>query len=106
LTEAAESVQVLGEASIGDKTLLDTLLPAVDALTAAVDRGDDFATALDAMTAAAEKGRDSTRDLQARIGRAARLGERSMGVLDAGAASCFLILQTMAAAIKQRLQAA
>ena len=48
------------------------------------------------MSEAAERGRDSTIDLVARIGRASRLGERSRGVLDAGATSCCLILQTIA----------
>ena len=51
------------------------------------------------MKAAAEKGWQSTKDLVAKIGRASRLGERSRGVLDAGATSCNLILQTMADAM-------
>ena len=55
------------------------------------------------MSAAAEKGRDSTVDLVARIGRASRLGERSRGVLDAGATSCCLILSTFGGAIARRL---
>ncbi len=97
------SLEDLGSAKLGDKTLLDTLIPALTALDAAIAAGADFATALDAMSAAAEAGRDSTKDLVAKIGRAARLGERSRGVLDAGAASCCLILQTLAEALKQRL---
>lgn len=105
LRAATESVQELGEAAVGDKTLLDTLVPAAAALDAAIAAGDDFSTALAAMVDAAETGKDSTRDLQAKVGRAARLGERSIGVLDAGAVSCFLILQTMAASITQQLQA-
>ena len=92
----------LGAAQVGDKTLLDSLVPAVDAFDAAVAGGAGFGAALDAMSAAAEKGRDSTVDLVAKIGRSARLGERSRGVLDAGAASCCLILQTMAAGLKAR----
>lgn len=92
----------LGSAQVGDKTLLDTLVPAIDAFDAAVAGGAGFAAALDAMSEAAAKGRDSTIDLVAKIGRSARLGERSRGVLDAGAASCCLILQTMAAGLKAR----
>jgi dihydroxyacetone kinase len=57
------------------------------------------------MAAAAERGRDATRDMIARVGRASRLGERSRGVLDAGATSCCLILQTLAAGVKKRLAA-
>jgi dihydroxyacetone kinase phosphoprotein-dependent L subunit len=93
----------LGGAKVGDKTLLDTLVPALAAFDAAVAANAPFAEALAAMGAAAERGRDSTIDLVARIGRAARLGERSRGVLDAGAASCCLLLQTLAAGISARL---
>ena len=97
------SLEDLGNAKVGDKTLLDTLVPALAAFDAAVAGGDSFAAALDAMSVAAATGRDSTKDLVAKIGRAARLGERSRGVLDAGAASCCLILQTMAASLGKRL---
>ena len=97
------SLEDLGGAKVGDKTLLDTLVPALAAFDAATAQGCDFKTALDALSAAAEAGRDSTKDLVAKIGRAARLGERSRGVLDAGAASCCLILQTLAAGLQKRL---
>ncbi len=95
-------VMDLGAAQVGDKTLLDTLVPAADAFDAAVAGGAGFAAALAAMSAAAERGRDSTVDLVARVGRSARLGERSRGVLDAGAASCCLILQTLATGLTAR----
>ncbi|MDX5351305.1 MAG: DAK2 domain-containing protein, partial [Paracoccaceae bacterium] len=65
------------------------------------DKG--FAAALAEMAEAAEKGRDSTIDLVARIGRSSRLGERSRGVLDAGATSCCLILTSLGASIRKRL---
>ena len=55
------------------------------------------------MVAAAEAGWKSTKDLQARVGRASRLGERSIGVLDAGATSCFLLLRTLGNALQNRL---
>ena len=73
------------------------------AFQAAVAGGADFSSALAAMIDAAERGWHSTKDLQARIGRAARLGERSIGVLDAGATSCFLILKTLGTSVRQRL---
>ena len=85
---------------VGDKTLMDTLVPARDAYLAAQATGADFSAALSAMISAAEAGWKSTKDLQARIGRSARLGERSIGVLDAGATSCFLILRTMGNSLK------
>lgn len=96
-------VTELGSARPGDKTLLDTLVPAVAAFDAAAQRGAGFAAALDAMGEAAEQGRDSTRDMVAKIGRAAWLGEGSRGALDAGAASCCLILQTLAHGLKSRI---
>jgi len=95
-------IQDLGGAKVGDKTLLDTLVPALEAFDAGVAAGASFAEALDALSAAAERGRDSTKQLVAKIGRAARLGERSRGVLDAGAVSCCLILQTLAAGLQKR----
>ena len=65
--------------------------------------GLSFEAALDAMDAAALKGRDSTVDMVAKLGRSSRLGERSRGVMDAGSASCYLILHTMADTIKELL---
>lgn len=96
-----DGVRGVGGAEVGDKTLMDTLVPAVAAFDA--HKGEGFAPALDAMSAAAETGRDSTLDLVAKIGRASRLGERSRGVLDAGATSCCLILSTFGGAIARRL---
>jgi dihydroxyacetone kinase len=58
--------------------------------------GASLQEALEQMADAAEKGKESTVNLVAKIGRSSRLGERSRGVLDAGAASCALILQTFA----------
>lgn len=96
-------VEDLGEARVGDKTLLDTLVPASEAYQAALDEGASFTAALEAMAQAAERGKESTRDLVARVGRASRLGERSRGVLDAGATSCWLLLAAMAGAMQRLL---
>ncbi|ANT52756.1 dihydroxyacetone kinase subunit DhaL [Mesorhizobium amorphae] len=104
LTNGLDGIQSIGSAKVGDKTLLDTLVPAIEAFDAANAGGKPFPEALDALVVAAEKGRDSTRDLVAKIGRASRLGERSVGVLDAGATSCALILETLAHGAKQKLQ--
>jgi len=100
LTRALSSIKDLGGAKVGDKTLLDTLEPAVTAFSEKLDKEQNFFSALEAMKIAAEKGKDSTVDLVAKVGRSSRLGERSRGVLDAGATSCCLILCTMADAIK------
>ena len=103
LAAGVEGVETVGSAKVGDKTLIDTLVPARDAYQAAVAGGADFSAAITAMIEAAEKGWKSTKDLQARIGRAARLGERSIGVLDAGSTSCFLLLKTLGNSVQQRL---
>lgn len=101
LNAGLQGVQAVGNAQVGDKTLIDTLAPAVSAFEAAKASG--FATALDEMIRAAEKGRDSTIDLVAKIGRSSRLGERSRGVLDAGATSCCLILTSLGQSVLVRL---
>ncbi len=93
----------LGEAKVGDKTLIDVLTPSGQAFGRAAEAGADFAACLVALRGAAADGLEATRDLVARLGRASRLGERSRGVLDAGAASCELILRTLADGLIQRL---
>jgi dihydroxyacetone kinase-like protein len=105
LRNGLEEVQSIGSAKVGDKTLIDAYAPALQAFSAATAKGESFADALDALIVAAEKGRDSTIDLVARIGRASRLGERSRGVLDPGAASCAIILRAFAEGAKAKLEA-
>ena len=95
LDNALNGIQDIGGAKSGDKTLLDTLIPGVEAFHSALADGKDFSAALQAITIASEAGKESTRNMIAKIGRAARLGERSRGVLDAGATSCYLILNSM-----------
>lgn len=101
LASALDAIHAISPAQVGDKTLMDVLIPADEAYRAAVAEGAGFAAALDAMDAAALKGRDSTVDMVAKLGRSSRLGERSRGVMDAGSASCYLILHTMADTIKE-----
>lgn len=100
LNAARDAIQKISPAKPGDKTLMDVLVPATDAYQAALVAGKHFAECLEAMSQAAEQGRDSTKDMVAKLGRSSRLGERSRGVVDAGAASCCVILQTMAQSIK------
>ena len=87
------------DARVGDKTLVDTLSPAVEALSAAAESGSEMDDAMQALKKAATSGRDSTKDLVAKYGRSSRLGERSKGVLDAGATSCCLLLCAIADAV-------
>jgi len=98
------SIQSISLAKPGDKTLIDTLSPAVEAFKKAATEGKDFDVALGEMKAAAIVGRDSTKDMVAQLGRASRLGERSRGVLDAGATSCCLLLEVLADTGKELLK--
>ncbi|MFI8189259.1 dihydroxyacetone kinase subunit DhaL [Streptomyces sp. NPDC085946] len=82
LRTGVDAVRTLGGAAPGDKTMIDALVPAVDAL------GESFAAARDA----AERGAEATIPLQARKGRASYLGERSIGHQDPGATSAALLV--------------
>ena len=103
LRAAITGIQSLSKAKVGDKTLMDTLIPALERYDAALGEGKSFVDALQEMTAAAEAGKESTKDMVAKIGRASRLGERSRGVLDTGATSCWLILRSMGDTITRLL---
>jgi dihydroxyacetone kinase-like protein len=96
-------MEMLSAAKVGDKTLVDALYPAIDAFTDAIDSEGGFGGALLVMKSAAEKGRDATEDMVAKIGRSSRLGERSRGVIDAGAASCTILLTVIADTIIELL---
>jgi dihydroxyacetone kinase-like protein len=96
LAAAVEGVQMRGKAEPNDKTMVDALIPARDALAAAVAAGEPFADALHASAAAAEEGMKATIPLVARKGRASYLGERSAGHQDPGATSSWLLLKTAA----------
>jgi dihydroxyacetone kinase-like protein len=87
-----KGVQSRGKAVRGDKTMLDALLPAVDALK----QGGDLGEALERSAAAAEEGMTATIPLEARRGRASYLGPRSVGHQDPGATSSALLLRTAA----------
>jgi phosphoenolpyruvate---glycerone phosphotransferase subunit DhaL len=80
------------KAELGAKTLIDALVPAVEAVREAADSGLGIAEALERGCEAAAKGAEATKDMVARFGRAKNLGERTIGHMDPGAASmtCFL----------------
>jgi dihydroxyacetone kinase-like protein len=84
--------------------MLDALIPGVEAFAEATAHGRAFAEALDDMAAAAEQGMTLTREMIAKVGRASRLGERSRGVQDAGATSCYLILRSISSSIRELLE--
>jgi dihydroxyacetone kinase-like protein len=96
LRAAVSGVQARGKAEAGDKTMLDALMPARDALAEAVGEGAGFAEALRRSMEAGEDGAKATIPLVARKGRASYLGERSAGHQDPGATSSYLLLKTAA----------
>ena len=83
-----------GKAQLGDKTMLDAFIPALDALKANADA--DLETALQASAKAAAEGRDHTATIIAKKGRASYVGERALGHVDPGAVSTYLFVQAMA----------
>jgi phosphoenolpyruvate---glycerone phosphotransferase subunit DhaL len=93
LRAGLEGVRQRGKAEPGDKTMLDAMVPALDAFDAA---GGDVVAATEAAAAAAARGRDATEPLVARKGRASYLGERSAGHLDPGATSTAMLFRALA----------
>ncbi len=91
-----KGVQDRGKAVPGDKTMLDTLLPALDAMRAALAAGAPLSEILQQGAAAAEAGAKATIPMEARKGRASYLGPRSIGHQDPGATSSWLLLSTAA----------
>jgi dihydroxyacetone kinase-like protein len=96
LGAGVEGVQMRGKAEPNDKTMVDALIPARDALASAIDAGESFVDALRASAGAAEDGMEATIPLVARKGRASYLGERSAGHQDPGATSSWLLVKTAA----------
>lgn len=87
----AKGIQDRGKAEVGEKTMIDAWGPAAAALAA----GSDLRTSLDAAVKAAQDGAEATKQMVARKGRSERLGERSLGAMDPGAASAVVIIETM-----------
>ncbi|MFW6139136.1 MAG: dihydroxyacetone kinase subunit DhaL [Spirochaetota bacterium] len=101
LQEALAGVKARGKAEAGDKTLVDALEPAVKGYQQAVEQGKSFSEAVDSMIEQARAGMEKTKDMVAKKGRSSRLGERSRGTIDAGAASCYLMLKALGESLKK-----
>lgn len=83
------SMRATVKGDVGDKTVFDALIPAINALAGA----STVKEALESAAAAADKGAQNTANLQAKFGRARNLGEKSIGTLDPGAISCAMIFK-------------
>ena len=97
LEAGIKGVEARGKAEPGAKTMIDALLPGLEALRSALDGGASFEDALTASAEAAGQGMRDTIPLVARKGRASYLGERSAGHQDPGATSSHMLLETAAA---------
>ena len=89
----------LGKAQPGEKTLVDALTPALDALGAALDEGSALPDAARRAAAAAREGAEATVAMEAHKGRASYLGPRSVGTADPGATSSALVVEALADAL-------
>lgn len=94
--QAGEAIQHFGKAQLGDKTLVDVLLPFSQALSAAAEQGLELAEAWEQAAVVAQAAAEATAQLRPRIGRARPLAEKSLGTADAGAVSLALIIQAVA----------
>ena len=98
---AVSGVMARGKAELGDKTMIDALVPAVEALEGAVTEGASIGDGLTRAADAAAQGMEATTPLVARKGRASYLGERSAGHQDPGATSSHLLMRTAADTLAQ-----
>ncbi|MEU0135627.1 dihydroxyacetone kinase family protein [Streptomyces sp. NPDC006296] len=95
VAQASAGVRELGKAEVGDKTMVDVLVPFSYALTAAAHAGQPLATAWDTAAHSASAAAEATADLLPRMGRARPHAEKSLGTPDAGAHSLALIVRAV-----------
>ncbi len=101
LDAAIEAVIELGAAAPGDKTMVDGLVPAAQAMHHALDTGQTLEHAVQVAADAAQAGAEATAPMRARKGRASYLGDRSIGHQDPGATSAAIILSALSSAVSQ-----
>lgn len=101
--KSAEKIMKLGQAQPGDKTLLDSLLPGINALKKSCSNGDSLREAYKAMAEAAEKGVLTTKEMVANKGRSRYAGQRGIGHQDAGATSVAIMLKAASITVNKML---
>ncbi len=95
---AIVGIKTRGQSDLGDKTLLDALVPAVDTLEKALNEGKSGSVALEEAAVVARQSAEATRPMLAKRGRAAYTGERSIGTLDAGAVAMAVLFEAVSKA--------
>jgi phosphoenolpyruvate---glycerone phosphotransferase subunit DhaL len=98
LRSAIEGIKARGQSDVGDKTLLDALVPMTDTIEQELASGADGTAVLAAAAASARKAADATSDMVAKRGRASYTGERSRGSVDAGAMGVAVIVERISQA--------
>ena len=96
LRSAAEGISARGKAVLGEKTLLDALIPATDTIEAAVARGAGASEIARAAATTMRESAEATKSMEAKRGRASYTGERSIGSVDAGAMALAIIAEQIA----------
>lgn len=96
LRASVEGIKARGKAELGEKTLLDALVPAIDTLEAEVAKGSDTKTTITEVAKTAREAAEATSKLQAMRGRASYTGERSIGSVDAGAMAIAVLAEHLA----------
>jgi dihydroxyacetone kinase len=110
LQAAVKGIQATGERSfgrgavVGDKTLIDAIVPCVQSWLESEATGENFKTAFEKGAAAAVEGAESTKGIVARMGRAGTVGERSLGYPDAGAYGLAVIFTELSRCIKSEAE--
>ena len=102
LRAAAGGIAQRGGAALGDKTLLDALIPATDALALALKAPEDSVAAVQKAAEEARRAAEATVGMIAKKGRASYTGERSIGSVDAGAIAIAVIAEAVSAAWRER----
>ncbi len=92
---AIGGIKMRGKATTGEKTMLDAICPAYDALKAALEEGDDLKDAMTKAVAAARAGVEYTKTIKATKGRASYIGDRSIGHQDPGATSAMYMFEVL-----------
>jgi dihydroxyacetone kinase/dihydroxyacetone kinase-like protein len=105
LRNVIEGIKARGQSDVGDKTLLDALVPLTDRLEQEIKNGSDAATTLAAVSATTRDAAEATKDMVARRGRASYTGERSRGSVDAGAMAVAVIVEQINQAFAKEAQA-
>ena len=100
LDAAAKGIKDRGKAEIGDKTMLDVWMPAAEEMKKQANNGVNLMDALDSTVKSARNAMNKTKDLLSKKGRSSKLGERSIGHIDPGAASSFVIINSIYQTLK------